>query len=455
MQTFHEPAFQGRIGVAREDITPPVGIYAKSWGAATHDVAEGIHRPLTATVLTLQTDADEPALVLASLDLGWWRTREDEWFVRGGLIEALLLDPAKVMLAFTHTHAGPGLCREDVDKPGGELVAPYLTSVRDALIRATQHALETAQTATLTWANGVCDLAKNRDLPDPDKDRFVCGYNADVPADNTLLVGRVTAENGATLATLVNYACHPTTLAWENRLISPDFIGAMRELVETHTENAPCLFLQGASGELAPREQYTADTALADSIGRQLGFSVLATLTGMLSAKQCLTYQGVMESGAPLSIWRREPTETSTRLQAMQANLPLPLKDLPSIAEIEAELATTTEPFAVERLHRKRRVRMTVGEGDTSQVPFWIWRVGDALFVGHPMEAYSLFQTELRCRYPECAVVAINVVNGHYGYMPPAERFGDDLYPVWQTPFAAGCLEQSIAFCASELQHFE
>ena len=38
-----------RFGVARRDVTPPVGIYSRSWGAATHDVAEGVHRPLTAT----------------------------------------------------------------------------------------------------------------------------------------------------------------------------------------------------------------------------------------------------------------------------------------------------------------------------------------------------------------------------------------------------------------------
>ena len=35
-----------RFGVARRDVTPPVGIYARSWGAATHEVAEGVHRPL-------------------------------------------------------------------------------------------------------------------------------------------------------------------------------------------------------------------------------------------------------------------------------------------------------------------------------------------------------------------------------------------------------------------------
>jgi hypothetical protein len=46
-QTF--PTTHCRFGVARRDVTPPVGIYSRSWGAATHDVAEGVHRPLTAT----------------------------------------------------------------------------------------------------------------------------------------------------------------------------------------------------------------------------------------------------------------------------------------------------------------------------------------------------------------------------------------------------------------------
>ena len=76
------------------------------------------------------------------------------------------------------------------------------------------------------------------------------------------------------LGTLVNYACHPTTLAWENTLISPDYVGAMREVVEQHT-GAPCLFLQGASGDLGPREGFVGDTAVADRNGRQLGFAAL------------------------------------------------------------------------------------------------------------------------------------------------------------------------------------
>lgn len=455
MERFHTwPAFRGRIGVAREDITPPQGIYAKNWGAATHDVAEGVHRPLTATVLTLQTDgqAEENAsfpLVLASLDLGWWRTREDEWFLRGHVIETLGLDARGVMLALTHTHSGPAICREDVDRPGGHLIMSYLEQVRDAVIHAVQRALNTAQPATLTVAQGVCDLATNRDLPDPEWERYVCGYFPEGPADTALLVGRVTADNGQPVATVVNYACHPTTLGWENRLISPDFVGAMREVVETHTGGAPCLFLQGASGELAPREQYTADTAVADAHGRHLGFAVLATLASMLPYGQGLEYAGVVESGAPLGIWRRMPCSPATTLRAVQAGLPLRLKALPSLDAIEATLQQSVEPFAIERARRMLRVRRMVGEGTAVSIPFWVWQAGEVFFAGHPAEAYSGFQVALRQKFPHNAIFALNVVNGHYGYLPPEALFSRDLYAVWQTPFAPGCLEEAIEFCAA------
>ena len=68
-------------------------------------------------------------------------------------------------------------------------------------------------------------------------------------------MARVTSDAGQPLAIAVNYACHPTTLAWENTLISPDYIGALREVVETATA-CPCLFIQGASGDIGPREGF-------------------------------------------------------------------------------------------------------------------------------------------------------------------------------------------------------
>src|SRR5690606_7871979 len=117
-------------------------------------------------------------------------------------------------------------------------------------------------------------------------------------------------EQQQVIATIINYACHPTTLAWDNRLISPDYVGAMRETVEAYT-HAPCLFLQGASGELAPAEQYTGNTGTADKHGRSLGYSVLAVLEAMPPPGTELSFVRIVESGAPLAVWDHVPHEPS------------------------------------------------------------------------------------------------------------------------------------------------
>lgn len=449
--SFSHPGFQGWLGVARAEITPPTGIYARNWGASTHEVAEGIHRPLTMTALTFQQQEAGSPLVLISLDLGWWRSSKDEWLLRGALLKTLNLAPERVMISFTHTHAGPALCRAEADKPGGHLIALYLDELLDTTIRTVRQALALTCPATLEWSYGTCGLAQNRDLLDPERPRHLCGFNPAEGADDTLLVGRVTGEDGTTLATLVNYACHPTTLAWENRQISPDFVGAMRDLVEAQTNHAPCLFLQGASGDLAPREQYTAETTAADAHGRHLGYAVLATLEGMMPPRSQLSYSGVCESGAPLALWKRESYNPSRLLNALQIGVEFELQALPGIEELRERLDGTSDRVQRERLHRKLRIREGVGEGTTTQMPFWIWQVGDCYLVGHPNEAYSVLQTQLRSRFAGRALAVMNVVNGHYGYLPPAERYDQDLYAVWQSPFARGSLERLIEACTEAI----
>jgi hypothetical protein len=61
MNPVDTPQTRCRAGTARGDITPPVGIYHRMWGAATHERATGVHRPLLADVLWLEPLADGPA----------------------------------------------------------------------------------------------------------------------------------------------------------------------------------------------------------------------------------------------------------------------------------------------------------------------------------------------------------------------------------------------------------
>ena len=68
------PQSHVRFAASRADITPPLGIYWRMWGAATHDHATGVHRPLTATAAVFEplaaVDAggEKDRLALVSLD---------------------------------------------------------------------------------------------------------------------------------------------------------------------------------------------------------------------------------------------------------------------------------------------------------------------------------------------------------------------------------------------------
>src|SRR5258708_38352470 len=62
MKTVEMPQTRCRAGVARGDITPPVGIYHRLWGAAVPDRAPGIHGPPPATLLSRGPPAGTPAL---------------------------------------------------------------------------------------------------------------------------------------------------------------------------------------------------------------------------------------------------------------------------------------------------------------------------------------------------------------------------------------------------------
>ena len=437
---FKHSSFQGLIGVAREDITPPVDIYSRNWGASKYDVAEGIHRPLMLTCTTFQSVNKEKPLVLISADLGWWRNHGEEFSFRSKLLKSLNIHPEQLMFCLSHTHAGPVLSPEEATKPGGEYIVPYLQKIQESAVKAVNNALSSAVPSILTWHYGKCNLATNRDLPEPEKKRFVVGFNPGKGADDTVLVGRITDEQNRITGTIVNYACHPTSLAWENRLISPDYVGAMREIVESGTQ-APCLFLQGASGELAPAEQYAGDIEVADKNGRQLGYAVMTTLESMLPPKRDLSFSTIVESGAPLAIWEQTAYQPSGKLASVMTEVSFNLKPFPSLEEIEQQYIDCEDRVTKERLGRKRSIRKAIGDGQVASISLWVWCLGDSFLVGQPNEAYSEFQKELRKQLAPKAVAVINIVNGGVGYLPPHDLYGKDIYQEWQTPFAPGSLE--------------
>jgi hypothetical protein len=380
--------------------------------------------------------------VLIDVDLGWWKSPQTFKDFQKRLLQAVSVESGDLIFALSHTHSAPPLMDAEDSLPGSDLHRAWMTTLFESTVATVRQSLNSQFAGTIDWHAGRCGLAANRDLPDPDvrKERFVCGYNPQVAADDSLLVGSVTEATGTIRATIVNYACHPTTLAWDNSAISPDYVGAMRDVVQQATD-APAIFLLGACGELAPRYQYVGDLDVADQHGKQLGFAALATLHGMEPPGVQLSFSEVVESGAPLAVWKPEPREPSRQLRSLQKSVALPLKPWPTAEELENQRRQCTDRAFEERLRRKRNVRLGVGDGSTFDLTINVWRVGDAVVVGSPCEAYSILQQELRRRFAGKTIVCMNLINGSIGYLPPANLYDVDLYAVWQTPFDRGSLE--------------
>ncbi len=450
---FCHNSFRGSVGISRADITPLVGIYARNWGAAKHDVAESIHRPLTLTALALASNAGEQPLVMVDADLGWWKTPATFRDFQDRLLARLSLHRANLIFALSHTHSGPPLMEPDHSLPGSELHQQWMEELFETTVHTIRTALDVQVDAILDWQTGHCDLATNRDLsdPDPDQERILCGYNPNGQPDNMLLVGRITDSTGQILATLVNYACHPTTLAWDNTAISPDYVGAMRETIQANT-GAPAMFLLGACGDLAPRYQYVGDTSVADTHGKQLGFAALATLHNMEPSGTQLRFAGAVESGAPLAVWKHSVRDLSQKLGALETTVELPVKNWPSAEELEQQRLGCTDRALEERLRRKRDIRRGLGDGSHFSLPIYAWRIGDAVLVGCCCEPYSSLQQELRRRFPDRTILCMNLINGSIGYLPPANLYDSEVYQVWQTPFDRGSFEKTLEAMTQAIQ---
>jgi hypothetical protein len=467
------PQTRCRAAIARCDITPPVGIYHRMWGAATHDRAMGVHRPLLATLLWLESLAGDSAqaLVIVALDHCILDGPDVKAMERAVAISANIR-PEQVLISLAHTHAAGLMSRSRSALPGGELIGPYLDDIATKLGQLAAQAALARQQATIVYGQGRSNLAANRDFHDPQRDRIVCGFNPSGPADDTLLVAKVVGKSGNLVATVVNYACHPTTLAWQNMLISPDYVGALRETVEQHTA-APCLFLQGASADLGPREGFVGDTAIADRNGRQLAFAALAALEGFPQPETQFRYAGPVISGATIGTWKHEPMdaaalESSAAWKVARWNTPLDYRpDLPSVAQAQADLdqlvgwappttadkgtcESRSEPRPDQARDRHARVeqatrqlwRLSALPPNHFPLPVTLARLGHAFWLFVAGEHYQSLQTSLRHRFPNQPIVVATLTGGWQpGYIPPVTAYGRGIYQEQVAVVAAGSAE--------------
>lgn len=469
---LNTPQTRCRVGFARADITPPVGIYHRMWGAALHDKATGVHRPLTATAMYLEPLDGSSRLLVLGLDHCILDGAE-QIAIRNRISQTA---PDDVMVALSHTHGSGWMSRTRASLPGGDLIGPYLDMLADMCALTAKKAEKSVRAATLLYGTASCDLARQRDFWDANTKQFVCGFNPNGVADDTVLVAEAVADDtGEVLGTVVNYACHPTTLAWENTLISPDYVGAMREVIEQVTA-APCLFLQGASGDLGPKDGYVGDVSVADRNGRQLGFAALSAVAALPPPGTYFEFAGPVVSGAILGSWKHRPVSeaehkrfamwgTRRFVVALPYRLDLPKADATKaeLAKWEAEEATALAAKDTDRVSecrargeqmRRQLTRLAaMPSGPAYPYRVSVSRLGDAVWVFCPGELYQVFQTTLRARFPQVAIMIATVTNDWQpGYLPAASSYGYGIYQEVIAAVAPGSLETVIEVVTREIR---
>lgn len=465
MKAISTPQGLCKAAVTRCEITPEIGIYHRMWGAALHDKATGVHRPLLATLLWLeeQGPAQSVPTILLSLD-HCILDRQEIINIRQEIERSTGVPLSNILVTLTHTHGAGWMSRSRSDLPGGELLGPYLDRLTVQMGALAKQAMDCVVPASIVYGKGKCDLATHRNYFDEERQEFVCGLNPQGEADDTLLLSRITDGSGKCLATIVNYACHPTTLAWDNTLISPDWIGAMREVIEEN-HGGLCLFLQGASGDLGPREGFVGDTEVADRNGRQVGFAAMCTLEAMPKPLTEYRYAGAVVSGTLIGTWRHDPIDKETTgslnswiWESIVVDLPY-RHDLPTIEQTKLE---RDEWLGREQQARKEndeaRVRDARAEveqrtrqltrlhhlipGSYYPLEVRIGILGDGIWIFVPGELYQIFQTSLRERFAPHPIFVTTLTNDWQpGYIPAASSYGYNIYQEVIAATAPGCLE--------------
>ena len=150
-------------GIARADITPPIGIAHANWGAQTHERAAGIDLPLELTALAL-SDGDATSVIIDIACCWLWGGTAAQ--VLASVLELTGLPDYAVRLSYTHTHSGPtGGSDQSWVTGGAEMVDSYIAGLGHKAAGAAWAALRDMQRVRIAGAVGELSISVIRRLP--------------------------------------------------------------------------------------------------------------------------------------------------------------------------------------------------------------------------------------------------------------------------------------------------
>lgn len=371
-------------GAAVVDLTPknPTGTYIA--GYMPNKRARGIGGPITGRILFL--DDGRHSLVMVSFDFVGF-ANDSVWDLRRRISTKHRED---IFVASTHNHAGPdtigmwGPWAFYAIPTGSGADMGYMSRILRDTADGVLSAVESARPARL--------FSARIEIPEG------ISENAHKPGwkDNTMTVLQVRGEDGATIATVVNYACHAEFLGGMNSMIHPDFPGYLYPEIEKR-EGGTALFFNGALGGI-----------IVPAMPRRTENSVHLRDLGARRAGRVL---GAFTSKALLDAEALEITSINVRRRL----LPLPVEN---------------EFF---RYLQEKGIVKFVQREDRIYTEVWRIDLGGLQMVGVPGEIFPSLGFAIKDLMPSKYKMVIGLANDELGYIMNAEEWLDPMYDYEKT----------------------
>jgi neutral ceramidase len=377
-----EGALKG--GTAKVDITPAIGAWLSGYGSRNKP-SEGILDPLYAKALVL--DDGQSKIAIVSADLLWVPlgiTNE----IRQQVQKKLGIPQENIMICGTHTHFAPKIDRIAKDWPdaaAAQIDESYVQVLKKKIFDSIMLAERDIKDVKLGVGKGeMTEIVYNRRTKKPDGKVAMTFNLPDLtfgPIDPELCLLRVDDTDGALVAAVVNYACHPVSgdpIRDKFFYMSADYPGYTARVIE-QAEGGNCIFLLGTAGNINPVRLNRTHPRM--QTGKALGG---AALRHMQFTQPC----------------------GDVKISALKRQVSLPIKkNLPP-----------------ERL-------LSVGkDAETQNTEIQVLRIGDVYIVGLPGEVLVEIGLEIKAKAGIENLFVVSLANDAVGYVCPRAAYKEGGY---------------------------
>ncbi len=429
-----------KVGFARSNITPPLGIAIT--GYFKPRFAKGVLDDLEVSAMALELG--ETRVLLINFDhLGLEQVLSNDF--RENASAQTGVPAENIILSATHTHTGPSLDRKSEDP----LVKEYITLVRRRIADTAVLALADLTKAKMGFGKGTApnvafvrryvmkdgSVKTNPGVNNPDIVRPIGATDESV---NVIRFDRVDGET----VVFVNFANHPDVVGGE--LISADWPGLLRRDIEKFLPNTKCIFFNGAQGDVNhvnvhPTGGYLNDMFMDfDDVSRGYAHSEYIARVVMGGVLQAFDKVEYVEVNRLLS---------SQKVINVPSNMP-DKKDIPEAHRIndlhlagrDAELPYQGMMLTTIVAEAGRMVRLENGP-EAFDMRLSAVVIGPVAIIGIPGEPFTGIGMGLKATEGFDMVLPCCLTNGSQGYFPMQDSYDEGGYEARSSNFKAGVAE--------------